>query len=512
MGFKSITLNLPTDYSEEALKHAIRRSLEVTEFTYQVAGKSLDARNKRNIHWVLRVGVHSPQLKGGDDQAAAALQIPYGRRNKKVVITGSGPAGFFAAYVLQKAGFDTTIVERGTEVKKRAAEIRTFEKTGLFHPRSNYPFGEGGAGTFSDGKLTSRSKHISQEREFVIQSYIAAGAPPEIAFLAHPHLGTDKLRMIVENLREEFVRLGGTMLFETTMLDIEVRNSGVDAIITDHGLMMADLFVVAPGHSAYDTYRMLMNKGVAFRTKNFAVGTRVEHPQQVINKAQWGTASLPGIKAAEYRLTSAAAGKGKVFTFCMCPGGMVVPAMAFEKNLVVNGMSYFSRNGRFANAACVAAIHPDQLGNKPASPAEALNRVEALEETFYNFSGDYQAPFCSISDFLNEKDPGNLPETSYPLGIRPAQLWRMLPKAVVEPLREGFKDFNRKIRGYDSGIMIGLESKTSSPVQVIRHPGGLCEGFSNLYVVGEGSGYAGGIISSASDGVRAAMGIIERHG
>lgn len=511
MGYTEITLKLPTDYSEELLRQAIGRHLGIKSFTFQVAAKSLDARHKSKIHWLMRIGVSSEEIKQSPSPQEKPLEIPYRQRNLKVVVTGSGPAGFFAAFVLQKAGFDTTIVERGTEVKKRAEQIRLFEKTGQFFPRSNYPFGEGGAGTFSDGKLTSRSKNISLEREFVIRSYINAGAPAEIAFLAHPHVGTDKLRGVVSSLREEFISLGGKVLFETTMEDLVVRNQQIDALVTDHGLLTGDIFLLATGHSAYDTYRMLIKRGVPFRTKNFAIGTRIEHDQEIINKAQWGHSKLPGVKAAEYRLTSQANGKGNVYTFCMCPGGMVVPAMASEQTHLVNGMSYFSRNGRFANAACVVAIHPDQLSSSTVTPLQALDKVEELERLFFDFSSDYQAPFCTVLDFMNEKEPGFIPETSYPLGLRPASLLRMLPKVIVDPMREGLKEFNRKVRGYETGVMIGLESKTSSPVQVLRQPNGLCEGFDNLYVIGEGSGYAGGIISSACDGVRKAMGIIERY-
>jgi uncharacterized protein len=505
MGYREIDLKLPADYSQEELKHAIGKSLGIKSFSFQLINKSLDARNKRNIFWLLRAGVSSGEMKQGQTPERETISIPYRKRNKKVVITGSGPAGFFSAFLLQQAGFDTLIIERGPSVEKRADQIKYFEKTGLFPARGNYPFGEGGAGTFSDGKLTSRTKCISLERDFVIQNYINAGAPEEIAFLAHPHVGTDKLRLVVKNLRDQYQDLGGEIMFETTVEDMVVMDGSVRAIVTDHGLIKGDIFIFATGNSAYDTYRMLMRQGVIFRTKRFAVGTRVEHPQVLINKAQWGVEKLHGVKAAEYRLTSQAAGKGQVYTFCMCPGGYIVPSMAYEYTLVVNGMSFFARNNKFANAACVAAIDPLQLGAH--TPLDALSRVEEIERLFYNFSGGYQAPFCSIDNFINKKEPASIPPSSYPLGLKPAPLWELLPKVVVEPLAEGLKEFSRKIRGFETGNMIGFESKTSSPVQVVRNPSGLCEGFDNLFMVGEGSGYAGGIISSASDGVKKAFDI-----
>jgi len=254
-----------------------------------------------------------------------------------------------------------------------------------------------------------------------------------------------------------------------------------------------------------------MRRGVHFRTKNFALGCRVEHHQSVINQAQWGTAKLDNVKAAEYRLTSEADGKHPVYSFCMCPGGVVVPAATYADQNIVNGMSNYQRDGRFANAACVTGIHPDQLAGRKLSPGDALLWLEALENSFFNFSGGYQAPFCSIRDFLSGTIPCSIPETSYPLGLKPAALWEMLPVAIVQSMRAGLIFFNRKIRNYENGIMLGLESKTSSPIQVLREKSGVCTDFANLYVAGEGSGYAGGIISSAADGIKIALQIIAKE-
>lgn len=508
MGYKKISFKLPTDFTPDQLKKKIEKEIQIQDFSYTIENKSLDARKRSNIHWVITVSIISEEIKGDLPDQIPELKIQYKVRNKKAIVVGSGPAGFFAAFALQKAGFATTIIERGTDVKKRTQGIDSFEKTGQFDSKSNYSFGEGGAGTFSDGKLTSRSKHISQERKFILSSYVKAGAPEEILYMAHPHVGSDNLKVIVENLREEFIEIGGEILFETTLEDIKIKEDKVTGVITNKGNFDTDLFLIAPGHSAYDTYRMLIKNGVQFRTKNFALGSRVEHPQEVINEAQWGRKQIPGVKAAEYRLTSNINGKLPVYTFCMCPGGMIVPASAYGDLNIVNGMSLYQRNAKFANAACVAGVNLEKLLRKQVSAMEALDWLENLEKSFFEYSNGFSAPFCSIQDFINKKSPSRKTESSYPLGLLPAPLWELLPNEVSSSMRESLKEFSRKIRGFETGNIMGLESKTSSPIQVLRNKEGLCEGFKNLYLIGEGSGYAGGIISSAADGLKAAMSII----
>ena len=512
MKYKDISLKLPTDYDAEMLRREIGKALGIRDFSYQIEQKSLDARKKQDIHWAVRVGVLSEELQGDDPVQPSALFIPYRKRAGKAVVIGSGPAGFFAAYVLQKGGIQTTLIERGAKVKKRAEGLQTFERGGVFSPTANYAFGEGGAGTFSDGKLTSRSKHISDERRFILSSYVQSGAPEEIEYMTHPHLGSDHLKMIVRNQRKAFEDLGGTILFETMLEDLTVAGGRVAAAVTGPGSMDADWFVVASGNAAHDTWRMLMNRGVGFRSKNFAIGCRVEHPQELINRAQWGRASLPGVKAAEYRLTSTGGGILPVYTFCMCPGGTVVPAMAYEQRNVVNGMSQYRRDGKFANAGCVAGVSPDKLAGREVTPVEALEWVEKLEAEFYRHAEGYRAPYCRIQDFINRKETSQIVESSYPLGLTPAPLWALLPARIADALREGLKEFDRKVKGFASGSMMGLESKTSAPVMVLRDKSGRCSGFENLYVVGEGSGQAGGIISSAADGIKAAMHILQGDG
>lgn len=505
MGYKTIQLKLPTDYSEKDLKKAIFKKLCLKDFTYQLSKKSLDARNKRNPHWLINVAVSSDQLTGESYSGHDPFEIPYKKRQEKVVVVGSGPAGFFAANVLQLAGFLVTIVERGSAVDKRSKAIEQLETTGNFSAKNNYSFGEGGAGTFSDGKLTSRSKHISNERRFILAEYVKAGAPEEILYLSHPHIGTDNLKKVVANLRKQFTENGGLFLFDTQLEDIEVKGNKVTKIVCNTGELEADYLIFATGHSAYDTYRMLINRGIQFRTKNFAIGHRIEHSQKLINRAQWGREVLPGVKAAEYRLTYKTKSGLPVYSFCMCPGGIVVPAAAFEQKSVVNGMSYYLRDGDFSNAGCVVGVHPDLLLGHKSTPLETLDWMDKMEEKFFAFSNNYVIPANRAYDYITKTESKELPRSSYPLGMESAALYNMVPEIVSKAIAEALGNFSRKIHGFERGVLMGLENKTSSPLQVIREPDGRCEGFDNLYFIGEGSGYAGGIISSASDGVKCAM-------
>ncbi len=422
-----------------------------------------------------------------------------------MVVIGSGPAGFFAAHILQMAGFQVSIAERGSEVEKRSGAIGLLESRGEFNGQNNYAFGEGGAGTFSDGKLTSRSKHISRERSFILSEYVKAGAPEEIRYMSHPHVGTDNLKVIVAFLRKGFMDNGGSFLFETQLTDLAIKGKKAIGIISSKGEIEADHIILATGHSAYDTYRMLMGKGLQFGTKNFAIGHRIEHPQKLINQAQWGRESLPGVKAAEYRLSTKSASGLGVYTFCMCPGGTVVPAAAYEEKSVVNGMSYYQRNGPFANAGCVAGVHPDMLLGHACSPLEILDWMDELEGNFFTFSGSYTLPAIMAADYIQKRESKSISGSSYPLGLQSAPLYHLVPPMISKAIAHGLTDFSRKLHGFDRGLLMGLESKTSSPIQVSRDKNGKCTGFENLYFVGEGSGFAGGIISSAADGVKCAM-------
>ncbi len=505
MGYKTIQIKVPTDYSQEQVRNAIGKQLGVKDFSFQIEKKSLDARKNNNIHWLLALVVSSEKIGGSDFVAPEPLVIPFKKRTEKVVVVGSGPAGFFAAHVLQLSGFKVTIIERGSEVEQRSRAIGLLESKGKFSGLNNYAFGEGGAGTFSDGKLTSRSKHISRERNFILSEYVKAGAPAEIVYMTHPHVGTDNLKIIVAHLRQQFLDNGGTYLFETQLKDIIFKGNKAKGVVSNNGEMETDHIILATGHSAYDTYRMLIEKGVQFGTKNFAIGHRIEHPQSLINQAQWGRETLPGVKAAEYRLSTKSKSGLGVYSFCMCPGGKVVPAAAYKEKSVVNGMSNYLRNGQFANAGCVAGVHPDMLLGHKCSPREILDYMDELEGSFFTISNSYMIPANMAADYIKKSESKLLSNSSYPLGLQSAPLFNLIPKMVSEAITDGIKDFSRKLHGFDRGLLMGLESKTSSPIQVSRDRVGKCTDFENLYFVGEGSGFAGGIISSAADGVKCAM-------
>jgi len=505
-----LELKMPTDFTVEELEKKIAKNIriKINDFSYTLEKQSLDARKKRNIHWGIQVGVSSLGLTGPEPVPGERLFIPYKKRGGKVVVVGSGPAGFFAGYTLLLAGFDVTILEQGAEVNKRCKDIITFERTGTLNERSNYAFGEGGAGTFSDGKLTSRTKAIEKERRFIFDSYLEAGAPPEIAWMAQPHLGSDNLRKIIKNLRGKFTGRGGNLYFNTRVENINLAESQVKTVETNKGKIDADYFIFAIGHSSYDTYRMLIRRGVPFKVKAFAIGSRAEHAQELINRAQWGRTSLAGVKAAQYRLTFNRQELLPVYSFCMCPGGKVVPATACKDTNIVNGMSNYPRNAPFANAGIVAGIHLNRLLNRELEPLEAIEWLRTLEQKFFDFSNSYAAPACKIGDFLAGKTTGSFNPSSYPFGLTPADLCAFFPGIVVTSLKAGLKDFCRKIKGFEEGVMLGLESKTSSPVQAVRERSGKCAAIENLYISGEGSGYAGGIVSSAADGIKAALDII----
>ncbi len=511
-GQNEIDIKLPCGYSEGDLNLAIRKQIRIQDFSYKIIRKSLDSRRKDRIHWQIRVLVSSPLLNMPSVNTGSRPVTPlYPRKvqtGKRAVIAGTGPAGIFAALFLQQSGIQVTLLERGQPVEQRKKDIQKLEEKGIFTPDSNYSFGEGGAGTFSDGKLTSRSKHIKREKQYILEEFVRQGAPEEILYLTHPHIGSDNLIRIAANMRKTFQEAGGEIHFGCTVTDLDIRNRKVCSVTSGGNSYSCDFALLATGHSSFDSYRMLIRKDIDFRAKNFALGFRMEHPQELINKIQWGCSALPGVKAAEYRLTSGQAPL-PVYTFCMCPGGKVVPAAAYKDQNIVNGMSFYKRDGRFANAALVAGISLEKLTGRKFNAVESLNWLKNLENSFFETASGYKAPAMAIRDFLGKKQEIPLKESSYQPGLIPRDLGKLVPEAVAESLRTGLDDICRRLPGFDSGQLMGLESKTSSPIQVVRdRDSGLTEGTENLFICGEASGYAGGIISSASDGLKAALSIM----
>ncbi|MFA7626337.1 MAG: FAD-dependent oxidoreductase, partial [Candidatus Kapaibacterium sp.] len=460
MGFRTLELKMKTDFGHDDLKNVIRKICRVKDFNYSIEKQSLDGRNPMEIHWLVRVVVSSPDIKGGTAPDNQTIRVPYKRTDKKVVVVGSGPAGFFAAYVCLMGGFDVTIVEMGPDVYQRTKDLKDFEKTGILNERSNYAYGEGGAGTFSDGKLTSRTKSILREKRFIFEQFIKAGAPEEILYLAKPHLGSNLLTKVVKNLRQDFIDRGGNFTFNNKLLDLKFNGTKVVAAETEQGVIDADYVIMAVGHSAYDVYRMLMNKGVQFTTKNFAIGTRVEHYQEIINRAKWRTPSLPGVKAADYSLTFSYDDYSSVYSFCMCPGGKVVPAPPIAGLNIVNGMSNYKRNYPFANSAIVVGINLSELLGREISPAESLEWLIDLERKFYDYSNSYNAPAVKVSDFLKGRTSSEFGKHSYPFELVPADFREMFPSRITDSMAAALKDFMHKIWGFEEGTMMGLESRT----------------------------------------------------
>jgi uncharacterized FAD-dependent dehydrogenase len=507
MGYAEYELRLPAAEGDQGLRAALERKSGLRDFSFEILNKSLDARRKGRLEWQYRVGLVSEGIRGGVAPIRRAFGHELAGHGARVLVVGSGPAGIFASAYLVRSGFRVTVLERGSRVEERKLAIESFERGGAFPGKNNYSFGEGGAGTFSDGKLSSRNKSIGPERDYVFSDFIAAGAPPEISYMTHPHLGSDNLFSMTRRMRESLAGLGVEFRFDAMAQDLSASGERVSSVTTPDGKIDADYVVFACGNAAAETYRMLMARDVPFKLKNFAIGFRAEHEQLVVNRAQWGVEGIPGVKAAEYRLSAGTSAGAGVYSFCMCPGGSVVPAAAYEGTNVVNGKSDYARAGTWANAAVVAGLSLEAMVGRELNALEALDWLEALERRYYAFAQGYSAPAMTVKDFLSGTSGGALPKSSYPLGLLPADFRELLPAGLVEPLREGLKAFCGKLRGYDNGLLLGLESKTSAPIQAIRHPELLYSRYENLYVAGEGSGWSGGIVSSAADGLKVARAI-----
>ena len=424
---------------------------------------------------------------------------------QRPVVAGFGPSGMFAGLILAESGLKPLIIERGKPVEERSRDIEQYFRDGVPDPDSNVQYGEGGAGTFSDGKLTTR---IKDERiHKVLGELIEAGADPAIAYQARPHLGTDRLQVIVRKIREKIISLGGEVRFETRMDDIEVQNGKLQAVITNRSRIPADACILCLGHSASETYEMLQEKGIRIIPKDFAAGVRVEHPQELIDRCQYGDyAGHPALSAASYSLAfRSSCGRG-VYSFCMCPGGIVIPAATAAESLAVNGMSYSQRDGRNANSAILVQIPKEDFFRGNAMDGFAFQKE--LEKRAWQTGA--MAPSQNIQDYLkHQKTKQFAAESTYPLGTVSFDMHSLFSEEAGNAMEEGFENFDRKIPGFISaGIMVGMESRSSSPIRVIRTDTGESESLNGLFPCGEGAGYAGGIVSSAVDGIRQAENLI----
>lgn len=440
---------------------------------------------------------------------------------KSVIIIGSGPAGLFAALRLIASGVKPIIIERGKDVRNRRRDLAVLNKTGEVNPESNYCFGEGGAGTYSDGKLYTRSSKRG-DIEKILALFVQFGAPENILWDAHPHIGTNKLPQIITAMREKIIDCGGEFHFEKKLTDFIIGNNNVEAITTaDNDKIYGDAYILATGHSARDIFELLNNKGLLIEAKPFALGVRIEHPQQLIDQIQYHSINRDHLlPPSSYSLVDQINGKG-VFSFCMCPGGIIAPAATTAKELVVNGWSPSKRNNPFANSGMVVQVEkPEALAYLTSEGIETneddpllfLKFQQIIEQkAFTAGEGDFVAPAQRMIDFVNGKLSADLPANSYLPGLRSADLQTVLPPFIYEALKGGFKSFGKKLKGYlsNEAVVVATESRTSSPVRIPRtdmlcHPQ-----LSNLYPAGEGAGYAGGIVSAAMDGERVAMKICE---
>jgi uncharacterized FAD-dependent dehydrogenase len=421
------------------------------------------------------------------------------------VVVGTGPAGLFAAWKLTQSGVPPLILERGREVPSRVKDVNRFWESGTLNGESNVQFGEGGAGTFSDGKLYTRinDPRISE----ILEVWVRFGAPPEILYLQRPHIGTDRLRQVVPAMRQFLQEQGAEFRFQAKVTGLKIAKGRLEGmIVNEKEEVEGPVVFLALGHSARDTYRMLHQAGVALEPKPLAIGLRIEHPQKLIDRSQYGpSAGHPRLVPAEYQLTYRTSKDRAVYSFCMCPGGSVIGTSSEKGTVVTNGMSYLRRNSSWANSALVVNAGKEDFGKEDAlAGIEFQRRWE--EKAFHLGGGDFRAPAQSVPDFLKGKDPVSPRKTSFKPGITPAPLDECLPGFVVESLRESIPYFDRKMHGFSSeeALLIGVETRTSAPIRILRGDDSQSINVHGLFPIGEGSGYSGGIISSALDGMKAA--------
>jgi uncharacterized FAD-dependent dehydrogenase len=520
-------LPMPLDYTAAVLRQAIVDRLGIDQdelLEARLFKRSHDARNRKaGIRFICIVDVmlrdeaavlrrHARNRQVGiapDTEYHAVASAPPALTERPLVV-GFGPGGLFAALLLAQMGFRPIVLERGREVRRRTQDTWGLWRRGVLTPQSNVQFGEGGAGLFSDGKLYSQIKDPKFYGRKVMHEFVRAGAPPEILYVSKPHIGTFRLTGVVSRMREEIIRLGGEVRFESRVTDLAIGSQGIEGVMLEDGTTLHGRHVVlALGHSSRDTFRMLEQRGVFLEAKPFALGFRIEHPQSMIDTARLGRfAGHPELGAADYKLVHHAANGRSVYSFCMCPGGTVVAATSEPGRVVTNGMSQYSRNERNANAGIVVGIHPEH--DYPGGPLAGVLLQEELESRAFVLGGsNYCAPGQLVGDFLRGAPSTTLGEVipSYQPGVRLGDLGQALPAYAIDAIREALPAFGRQVRGFDrpDALLTGVETRTSSPLRITRDPETLQSlNVRGLYPCGEGAGYAGGILSAGVDGIKVA--------
>lgn len=527
-----ITLKFPPGTPAEtpaALRAAVSSRLGVGEeaFTLIPRRKSIDARGTPSIVWTADLEFSDKRLEKtllrkhrgilAFPSEEKRYQFPelHGMSDARPIVVGFGPAGIFCALMLARAGLRPLVIERGGALEERIPAVEKFFREGTLDPSCNIQFGEGGAGAFSDGKLNTLVKDRSFRGYFVLEQLVAAGAPEELLWQGKPHIGTDLLRGVLRNLRQEICDRGGEVLFRRQVTKLLAENGKVQGVICADGeTFRSDAVVLALGHSARDTFRSLHAQGIPMERKPFSVGVRIEHPQALINRAQYGAEQLPGFPAAEYKLVAHTESGRTVYTFCMCPGGVVVAAASEEGGVVTNGMSFHARDGVNANSALLCEVLPSDL---PEGLFAGMEFQRSLEEAAFRAGGGaFRAPAQTVGDFLAGVPTvsfGSVQPT-YSRGVTPSDLRRVLPGFVSDALAEALPLFGRKLHGFDhpEAVMTGVESRSTSPVRILRGEDMQSQTVAGLYPIGEGAGYAGGIISAAIDGVKCAEAIVRALG
>jgi uncharacterized protein len=470
-----------------------------------VVKKSIDARG-RQIKYILQC-----EIVAATQEFSLLKSIEYkevSNAKESVVIIGAGPAGLFCALRLIELGIRPIVIDRGKQVRERRRDLAALNKEGILNEESNYCFGEGGAGTYSDGKLYTRSgKRGSIEK--ILQCFVQFGASENILIEAHPHIGTNKLPNIIAAMREKIIECGGQVHFNTKLLDIQIQNNEVQKIVTNQFVLDTKKIVLATGHSAHDVYELLQQKNIFLEAKPLAIGVRVEHPQSFVDECQYHRIDRGDIlPPAAYSLVQQINGRG-VFSFCMCPGGIIATASTQKEKLVINGWSPSKRNNPYANSGMVVAIDPAEMKAfaKRGALAAMYYQQSIEEKAFVAGGGKYQAPAMRMTDFVKNKASASLPSSSYLPGLQAAHLSEVLPPVIMSSLQLGFMEFNKKMKGFvqQDAVVVATESRTSSPVRIPRDKDSLQHNqVKGLYPCGEGAGYAGGIVSAAMDGERIA--------